>query len=283
MPNALRVTWDSKKFNENKKEWIEDKSWYNGIHTKVQILLQTKHDLTTNTFYFHILGTSSFKDILIKDTHVIKNIPEFKSLDDEIDFYEYLRCILNITISDIRLLVDQIYVCGPSGIINHNKNIDKNEAEIYQLKNRDKYYNTKYTKFLNIVNDMIYMKDIINNESINSEEEIFDIPFVNSNRLNPFPFGSPPLIPVIKKLVYGDTNFSEDSLDFPIRASSTIYIPDLKTIETYKINDKRQTFLYKHMLDTFLKKGELSEDYKYDKTFNPFHVNKETGSYYFTL
>ena len=252
--SQFTISWPFIKTPDEIESWISEDTWFKGIHTNVNFTLKTYHDLDNNKYYFHVYAISGKNDVLIKDTFIIDN-PKLDTLEDEIDFYQYLKCLVSIIASDVRLICDNVFIVGPSGIINCKSNENQNEAEIYQIENKEEFYTTKYTKFLNMMNEKLFIRDIINKES-NEEESFLDIPFIDSkNTFTPSPFGCVQMISIIRREKHGDLVYDVNGLKFN---NNHIYIPDEKIVEEYGLNPIRMTFLYKALLDYYLKYGEES-------------------------
>jgi hypothetical protein len=176
-----------------------------------------------------------------------------KTTENEIDFYLYLRCLVSIIVSDIRLLCDNLFIIGPSGIVNCKSNEDQNLAEIYQIENKEEFYNTKYTRFLKIINEKIFLDEIIEKNS-ETGDSFLDIPFLNTEDLfNLSPFGCTQMISLVRREKHGDLKFDKKYMKYE---SDYIYIPNKKIIDDYHINDRRQTFIYKKLLDSYINKNE---------------------------
>jgi hypothetical protein len=272
--SKLRITWpfidEDRKEAWVKKDWIKESNWFKGIHTNVNIILKSLHEKDNNKYFFNIFAISGKNDILLNDTFIIDN-PKLNTLEEEIDFHQYLKCLVSMATSDIRLMCDNVFIVGPSGIINCKSNEEQNESEIYQLENKEEFYTTKYTRFLNFINEQLHMDEIINN-SYNSESSFLDIPFLNTKTtFKVAPFGCTQMISLVRREKHGDLIFNKKYLKYD---TDHIYIPSEKILKEYHLNGHRMTLLYKALLDLYILNDEKNpEEYVADVNFS---INFET-------
>jgi len=273
-----------KYFGLTEDEWKTQDTWFHGTFSRANITIRTHHDKTNSKYYFNIKCESEHNDLLLDDTHVIHNRKEFSDIQDEVNFYEYLRSLLAITVSDINLMIDAIYVAGPSGIINCKGNLDKNEAEKYYEKNKDEYYQTDYMKFFDMVNKLLKMDEIIDNvidDSSDNEDAFTMIPFMTDKHL-PSTFGGERVMPIIRRGKNLKLDFDVSTLKGKRFNHTSIYQPCDKTINDFHLNPSRRIFLFKSMLDFYLKYGEdkTLESFKYEQVIKQVSVNDETNGIY---
>ena len=273
-----------KYFGLTEEEWKQQHTWFYGTFSRANITLRTHHDKDNDKYYFNIKCESEHNDLLLDDTHVIHNRKEFTDVQEEVDFYEYLRCLLAISISDINLMIDAIYVVGPSGIINCKGNLDKNEAELHYEKNKDEYYQTIYMKFFDMVNKMLKMDEIIDSvidDNADEEDAFTMIPFMTDKHL-PSTFGGERIMPIIRKGKNLNLTFDTSVLKGKRFNNTSIYQPSEKTINDFHLNPLRRVFLFKSMLDFYIKNGEEKtlETFSYKKTIKQVFINEETNGIY---
>ena len=273
-----------KYFGLTETEWKEQHTWFQGTFSRANITLRTHHDTYNQKYYFNIKCETEHNDLLLDDTHVIRNIPQFTDVQAEVDFYEYLRCLLAITVSDINLMIDAIYVAGPSGIINCKGNLDKNEAELHYEKNKDEYYQTTYMKFFDMVNKILKMDEIIDgviDDNSNEEDAFSMIPFMTDKHL-PSTFGGERVMPIIRKGKNLNLSFDVSILKGKRFNNTSIYQPSEKTINDFHLNGTRRVFLFKEMLDFYIKHGEEKtlNEFTYEKTVKQVSANDKTNGIY---
>ena len=285
MNDLTRLTWekDSITFGQTQDEYLDDPTWYKGAYVKVDVIIKTAHDLNNEIYYMNIHCMSKHHDLILDDTHILKNRPAFKSPEEESDYNEYLRTILAISLSEIRLLVDTIYVIGPSGLINAKGNVDKNEVEEFYWENRSRYHRTEYKQFLRMINDLMCMDIIMKKARVDSNNDAFNVPFFDNSKLMPSRFGFIPTIALIRKPKHGDLVFDyKKELIGTFRKSSSLYIADKRTKEIYGLDTTRRTFLFKVMLDFYLKHGKEKtlSNFKYSKILRMLKADEKTESGY---
>lgn len=264
-----KLTWydRTKKFGITKRDWLNEDTWYKGAYSKVYLTLKTKHDLDNKVFYFYVSGKSETEDKLLDDVWVFNDKPEFKDFDEQLDFYEYLKALVQISLSDLRLNVDNVYMVGPSGLVNCKGNIDKTPIEDYYIKNRFYKRNEAYVKFFNMVDTLLDMDEIIDRATVDTEKVVFNVPFFDSNRLLPVGFGRHVITSLIRKRKYGSFEFDTSTLKEERLTQTSLYMPDKHTLKNFSLNPFRRSMLYKAMLDYFLIHGE-------EKTLNEFTYDK---------
>lgn len=223
------------------------KLWTKSAAGNLNIILKTLHE--DNTFYLQILAKSNSNDTIIDDIHKI-NRPPFNDIEDRAMFYDYLRCLLQLTISDLKIMFDRINVVGPSGIINTKFNIIKDESEEYYFKNVDIFYNTIHTRFIGFLNDVLDMSSISNKGSIC--ESVFE----NVDQHVCEMFGCSRLEFQPKRIKYGNLQIDMEKVFMVRRNKTSLFIPDEHTCEMYHIDSDRRIMIYKQMLDYYIKHGE---------------------------
>lgn len=265
-----------------KRDWLDEDSWYKGARVKVNVKISTAHDIENEIFYFHIYCQSQHHDKILDDTHILKNRPAFKSIEEESDYYDYLRTILGITLSEIKLLVDNIDVVGPSGIINVKRATDQNEVEKYYWAHPERYYRTKGKSFLRMINKLIHMDEIIEKARKDSENVVFNVPFFDDSRLIPSRFGFMPYYCEKRKRKHGSFVFDYKKLHGRYKKKTTLYVPDKYTKKIYALDTTRRTFMYKEMLDYYIEHGEEAtlNEFSFDKVLDILDYDEELESGY---
>ncbi len=256
-------------FNALSMSPIDDRELYlKGMYHKATVTLKQATD--DSKFYFSIEIISGTNDILVDDFYIF-NKPDYNDLNQEIRFYQYLKCLTDLTISDIKLTTNYIYLVGPSGIINNRFNEDKIKAEEYQLEYASKFYNNEYVQFLSYLNIILKMHDLNKSESLIS----FDSPF------KPSLFGCTPVNLLTRKYRHGDLKISLKDLPSYKKDYNTIFSCSDEVAKRYNIDNTRRIFAYKALLDYYMVYGreKCQTDFFYDNCLKKIHENN-LGFYY---
>jgi len=263
-----RLAWydKMKKMGMCSRDWQNEDTWYKGAKLKVNIRLSSHHDKRARKFFFRVIVKSETEDLLLDDLWIFKK-NKFKDYDEELDFYDYLKALVKIALSDIRLKCDHLFMIGPAGLVNCKSNLEKVDIETYYIKHRWRKSNPKYMEFFHMVDELLGMDEIMEKAEHDVERVVFNIPFYDSSRLLPNRFGSYPYVECCRYRKYG--SFVEDIKKLPPERlkQTTLYIPDKFTTKIFYLNTIRRTFLYKAMLDYFLEHGKEAtlEHFTYNK------------------
>ena len=245
------------------------KLYHKGTYNTANVVLKQCTD--DKKFYFSIIITSGKNDVLVDDFYIF-NKPDYSDIKKEIAFYQYLKCLSDMTISDIKLVTNYIYLVGPSGIINNRFNEDKNQAEEYQLNNAREFYSNVYVRFLSYLNDIMGMREVVDSsKSLISTETPFKASL----------FGYTPVSLLTRKFRHGDLKINLDEIPSYRKETNTVFSCTDEIANRYNIDNTRRIFAYKALLDYYIEHGETKcdTDFLYDNMLKKIYVDKD-GVYY---
>ena len=261
----MHLKFNALSISPSNRELLYHKGTYNPAYV---VLKQATDD---KKFYYSITITSGKSDVLVDDFYIFDK-PDYSDVKKEIAFYQYLKCLADMTISDIKLVTNYIYLVGPSGIINNRFNEDKCQAEVYQLEHANEFYSNIYVKFLSYLNDVLKMREIINQtKSFISVE----VPFRASL------FGYTPVSILTRKYRHGDLKIKLQDVPSFRKENHSVFSCSDEIANRYNIDNTRRIFAYKALLDYYIEHGETKcdTDFLYDNMLKKIYVDKD-GVYY---
>lgn len=287
-PRLSKLTWHdrTKKFGTTKRDWLNEETWYKGAYSKVYATIKMTHDTEKEIFYYEVNARSETNDCLLKDTWIFNNRPAFKDEEEQLEYYDYLKALLQLSLFDIRLNVDNIYLVGPAGFVNCKGDIEKPPLELYYFKHKAGKVNVnyqRYIKFFTMIDKLLDVEEIIEKCYAENEKLVTSIPFYNASRLLPVGCGKFPLISQIRHRKYGPLTVEVDKLEGERKEKTSLYAPDKYTNKNFYLNETRRTFLYKAMLDYYLIHGEENtlEHFTFNGIVKKIHINPKVDEGYY--
>ena len=229
---------------------------YEGTYVNAYIHTRVEHDLEKKKVFLTITAFDDNENIFLDDYLVFDNVKKFKNRNAFIEYMRYLRLVVNLAVSDIRLNADTYWLFGPAGMVNckSNRMYSKVEEHFYRNVKKGYRYEEKLDKWGYFLNKIIPENDLsCDVNSYIDDNEILSAQNLGKPRYRHTGFCK---VPLSDRRRIRDNDSYYMTID-PNRyktwgEDSVMYVPDPITSRNFALNRNRRLAMYIELLNHFL-------------------------------